>query len=643
MKRLFYFPEPYPDEDFRSIIYRYHLRSSNSSLRDTNLELFEKKSERIPILPYKLETLHEKLPYHHSYTIEELLLNHTWSGLLQAFMSKDKEKGFLDNIRNGLEINTGAGSFIPLNFFSKTIKYCPLCMKEDIDNYGECYVHKKHQLNFMGFCYKHLVDLEEKCTIGDTVQLGNKNYQRLVTPLACLENNNISHERVLDKEKQLKIEIFKIICFINDNFPGTNLEIIYHKILMGLWGNNFIHYNGRILKKELVSSMISHYELDFLKAFHLDPKHILQKSFFKKIFGNDLVHDILFYSLVIHFLFNSISKFMSTQITIANHIPFGSGPWKCFNRICIGYNKHVISKVKRSSFKPTVKLVMTGEFVCPLCGQIYAKVWNCNKVNGEKVIIKTMGEMWINMVLDLYLKGHSSNQIATKLKCSETAVRNNLKNIFGSSKILKEEDSEVVSQIINAYKETASANEVQRKKESYRNHILEIMRMYPSLKRTDINSMITKEYQWLKRNDEDWLEKVLPPKRRPGKHLLDFTLFDKQLALKIKKVNKEMLSEYPRQIGKRTILNKLTSIERNRLLLFPDRLPLSALSLSQSTESFDTYLIRTLPFSVKSILSYGYKNVSLEKLKRVFPKYRKCNFETEVVIKKTLNEMGYIE
>ena len=39
-----FFPAPYPDEDFRSIVYRYHIRSKNVNLMNTKQELFNIKS-----------------------------------------------------------------------------------------------------------------------------------------------------------------------------------------------------------------------------------------------------------------------------------------------------------------------------------------------------------------------------------------------------------------------------------------------------------------------------------------------------------------------------------------------------------------------------------------------------------------------
>ena len=41
------------------------------------------------------------------------------------------------------------------------LKYCPLCVQEDRDKYGEAYWHRKHQIRNMLVCPKHHSYLEE--------------------------------------------------------------------------------------------------------------------------------------------------------------------------------------------------------------------------------------------------------------------------------------------------------------------------------------------------------------------------------------------------------------------------------------------------------------------------------------------------
>lgn len=643
MNRLLFFPEPYPDEDFRSLIYRYHLKSSNHHLMETNKELFGKKSRKISLFPTKMEALFERMPYGNSYNLNELIFNHTHSGLILAFMRTEKRKEFLNIIKKGTQNPLWVNNNFASDLFSKTIEYCPLCMKEDYEKFGECYIHRNHQLQFMNFCPIHYVRLIDHCPSCDS----NLNSRGLTSHPFCGNNHDLRTEHgkkiEKDKETKLKVDLFTLICQIKENYNHVDSKVIYHKILMGLWEKKNIHYKGRILKKELISKLISFYGVDTLNSI-MNIDSISHKSFLDRILVKDLNQHILFYTLLIHYLFNSFERFLSAEIEIANHIPFGNGPWKCVNKICDGYNQKIISRVKRSA-KVSGGMVISGEFLCPLCGQIYLKRWNGREFGSGKVMIKTMGQKWIDKVLDLYLIGYSANQIAIELKCSEFAVRNNLDKIIGFSRIIKRNEKEVVSQIISTQLEIASATDLEVKKESYRSHILDIIEKDGTLTRTDIYRKAVYKYQWLKMNDGEWLEVILPTKVRMEKQRLDFKFFDKELAKKIKVVSNELIRKgYHCQIKKNTILKRLTSVERTRLNSKNSvRLPLSSLALRESIEPLNCYLIRRLPILIERLLRKGLKKISLNTLRNHSAIYGKCDPETEAIIKDLLNKIGYFE
>lgn len=643
MKRLLYFPEPYPDEDFRSLVYRYHIRSSNHHLMETNKELFGKKSGKLSLFPTQMEILFERLPYGNSYNLNEMIFNHTWSGLILAFMGKERRKEFLNVIKKGTDNPLWINSNFASDLFSKTIKYCPLCMKENYEQLGECYVHRKHQLKFMDYCNIHSVRLIDHCPNCDSNLTGHS----LISHPFCVNHHDLrskyAKKVAIDKEYRLKVDLFNLACKVNENYNILDSEIIYHKILMGLWKNNAIHYKGRILKKELISKIISYYGVDTLQSI-VNIDYMTHRAFLGRILVRNLNQDILFCILLIHFLFNSFEMFLNADIEIANQIPFGNGPWKCMNKICKGYNQKKISKVERTP-KESGGMVITGEFTCPLCGQVYVKRWKADQFSTEKVMIKTMGQKWHDKVLDLYSKGYSANQIAIELKCSEFTVSRNLKKVIGFSRMLNENEKEAFNQFISPRLETASMIDLQEQRENYRNHILCILEKNPTINRTDIyNKSNYKKYQWLKMNDGEWLESTLPEISKRRKSYLDFTIFDEELVRKIKRVSKELYRNYPYQIKKTTILKKLTSVERSRLNgKISDRLPLSSQILRESIEPLDAFLIRRLPFVVESLLSRGCKNISVSSIKERSSKYKNCDSETEAIIKNMLNKMGFFE
>jgi hypothetical protein len=646
MTPLISFPEPYPDEDFRSLVYRFHIRSSNGKLVETNMDLFEKKSEKYSIFPSKLITFLRKLPIGHSYSLDYFIFNRTWYGLIFSFMKDEKRKKLAEVIKYGNKNLFYISTNVPNNLFSRTIRYCPLCLKEDLELYGESYIHRKHQINFMDFCHKHFVQLIDKCSCCNA-DLTSISYDRLKSRPSCKNGHDLTRviKTVLIGElEQLKIDVFNLICFFNENNQTFNSEKITHKILMGLWQKKYIQYKGRILKKELFSDINSEYGSLQLQTISLSPGQITHRSYLARVLGKELNQDIIFYCLLILYLFRSREKFVSYHIDIVNPIPFGQGPWKCLNKICEGFNNYVISKNKRIA-KRSGGSVISAEFECPICGQIYVKRWHPNQDKREKVMIKTMGKKWINRVLELYLKGDSSYEIAQKLECSESGVRKNLNRIFGSSNVLTAQNREAVKQIIQANWELASTSETDRKKEEFRNVVVEILISCKSISRTNLSRKIPYVYQWLKMNDIEWLESALPlPLKKTNKKLLeDLTHFDEQLSVKVQKVSEELYKTCNYQIKKTTIVKKLSKIEMHRLNSMSSRLPLSSIMLNKNIESLNDYLIRRIPFVIASLLKYGCKNITLKSLESYAKNYRKCDLDTQKKIKEYLKEMGFYE
>ncbi len=81
---LHFFPIPYPDELFYSVVCRYHVRSGNRNFRQTQLDLFETTGAKQYYLglPNNLATLINKLPLGSNLTLNQIWSKHTFFPLL---------------------------------------------------------------------------------------------------------------------------------------------------------------------------------------------------------------------------------------------------------------------------------------------------------------------------------------------------------------------------------------------------------------------------------------------------------------------------------------------------------------------------------------------------------------------------------
>jgi hypothetical protein len=81
------------------------------------------------------------------YSIEKLVLEHTMYPQYARFLPSSQKKQFFDMF----SIPSG----------DKYFRFCPLCVDEDRDIYGEAYWHRKHQIHTITACPKHRCRLVE--------------------------------------------------------------------------------------------------------------------------------------------------------------------------------------------------------------------------------------------------------------------------------------------------------------------------------------------------------------------------------------------------------------------------------------------------------------------------------------------------
>lgn len=154
-----FFTDPYPDELIYSAIARYHFYSGNIDYKDTLEEVFQSRSV-IPSVEIgsHFSILAEQLGS--NYSVESLLAKHTIYPYYASFLSKQRQKELLQDVQvdgKGLYTRLGivAGSICRKN----GLFYCPECATNDIEQHGEPYFHREHQLQGIDFCAHHELKL----------------------------------------------------------------------------------------------------------------------------------------------------------------------------------------------------------------------------------------------------------------------------------------------------------------------------------------------------------------------------------------------------------------------------------------------------------------------------------------------------
>ena len=156
---LTYFPSPYPDEWWYSILCRYHVRSGHPKHATTISELYNGR----PMVHGRLvpggdcTAVLSNLPPG-VLSIDDVLANHTLLPYYTRFFQADKKRQVWDALRAGH--GSGITSVrMQMPDGVEGLKYCPMCYQADTAQYGEPYWHSVHQIPLLPLCPIHKIQL----------------------------------------------------------------------------------------------------------------------------------------------------------------------------------------------------------------------------------------------------------------------------------------------------------------------------------------------------------------------------------------------------------------------------------------------------------------------------------------------------
>lgn len=145
---------------------RYHLRSGNSSFKQSVIELFDYTPQSLYwlALPNNLRTLSRKLYPIASLTTGSLIEDHTLFPFYQNFLTPIEVSLLRDSMVDKVGkpvVQLARISIAESNQGQQLLKFCPTCFEDDISRYGEAYWHRTHQIPGILVCLEHQASLHE--------------------------------------------------------------------------------------------------------------------------------------------------------------------------------------------------------------------------------------------------------------------------------------------------------------------------------------------------------------------------------------------------------------------------------------------------------------------------------------------------
>lgn len=151
-----YFPEVYPDELVYSVLARFYVHSGYPAYTFCAEDVFMNKRVRPDMeflnvmKPEALESLCRRM------SIAELIKRHTMFPYYARFLPYERRNRAFEALCSmGGDYNNLLAIPKQKNGEHRYLRYCPLCVEEDRNFYGESYWHRSHQLAGVGICPVH--------------------------------------------------------------------------------------------------------------------------------------------------------------------------------------------------------------------------------------------------------------------------------------------------------------------------------------------------------------------------------------------------------------------------------------------------------------------------------------------------------
>ena len=647
-----FFTDPYPDELIYSAISRFHFYSGNTSFVETLEELFQSRS-LVPSIEFgsHFSTLVQNLGS--NYSVESLLAQNTIYPYFAPFITIERQKKLFEDVStNGQGIHGRLGISGGKISRKQGLFYCSKCANNDINIFGEPYVHREHQLQGIDYCPHH--ELTLKIYPVDYREFSRHGYIRFDKRIMDLSDKQqtVSYEF---REVQVKLAkmAYRLLQIPINQF---SIEKVFQKYRTLLRENNWIMSNTRLKREELFRAFISKFPPGFLEKYESPVKVEGQNQWLQIMLTNYLRNSVhpFRHLLLLYFFDQDIDSFLEIK---EDDGPFGSGPWPCLNKAAKHYKALVISEVKL--IRNNKKDVPVGKFSCS-CGFEYTRIGpdNSEEDKWRKSRITAYGNVWEEKFKELVNMNISRKEIASELDVSLRTVYKLIELQITSPELTEKYRAELLewrerfpnanrkqfqtelkktfTYLYNHDKEWLDAkfpskrdtlhtprnpditlkNNTENRIEYYRSLLIEAIREYPDVTRTELWRKFQRACTYLSKNDKEWFDANLPRKLQTTTitNATDWELRDQEYYQKIKEVYPELMAlEKPVRITG-TLFSKRLNIFNLSVKSYVEKLPKTNELLNEITETVQEFRIRRCCIVIDQMLE-EHNYVTWEKLR----------------------------
>lgn len=601
---LGFFPDPYPDELFYSICGRFYDRVQYPDKKQFIKTLFGTSNALAVVdLPAYFNTLLSNIPSGHLYTVDSLINNHTLLPFYSPFHPPERITSVRESMRGSYKASATEKLGLMANSVpsSDVLQFCPLCVEEDKQQFGECYWHRVHQVPGVKVCPKHKIFLESS-----NIEIHNQQTRHQF--ISAEQSVYVTSPRCLDLCSSSNLILLEIArdtsWLLNQSFLVPGLDSFRNRYLLLLADRELATYQGRIYVSRLLDSFKLRYPSELLNQLHCQINTQSQHNWlFRLVRSPKNAQHPLHHLLLIHFLGHTAESFFQLPTEFK---PFGNGQWSCLNPVCQQFRQHRIKKYSLSFSQDSGKPI--GTFSCRCCGFVYSRIGpdQCQDDAYRYSRVESYGSLWESRLQQLWEDPLISlREVARQLDVDCRTVKLHAERLklsfpYANSKSVYDLNLNQFSKSVR--NEARSQIELENKRAAW----LSLREANPDAGGKILRSQSPSLYTWLYRNDKHWLQVNMPPRRKSfSPSRVDGDKRDRDLA-KAAKIAAETLKTRagkPIQITTSKIgreIHQLTNLQKNL-----DKLPLTSKVLAEVVETREAFAVRRISYAAEYFRKEG--------------------------------------
>ena len=269
-----YFPSIYPDELLYSQLARYYAKSGYLAYTFAAEDLFQSKTVRPDIeflnayTPEALQMITRTMP------MTDIVMYHTMFPYYGRFIPPERRRQAFDSLVNmGTEYHNLLSIPKRKDRISRHLRYCPECVKDDRQKYGETYWHRVHQMVGVNICPRHHCHLIKS----DIVTSSNVS-PSLITAEEVVE----IPEKITYSDNDLECRIAEYVAEVFQSDVDLQSDITTGRYLHScLEGTKYLSKRGEQRNMSLLHA-------DFMEFYKTFPKNEFNQQWqLGKVFSND--------------------------------------------------------------------------------------------------------------------------------------------------------------------------------------------------------------------------------------------------------------------------------------------------------------------------------------------------------------------